>query len=228
MENPNPNPAPGKKPSRQSHVPQKEIDRSNLCVTAATYWGTKPTITLEYITQPEFLALATSHQKSIKDRLDAGKTRPQMTTRLSVLDKEFNSATGFVKNYISETYEKANAQSYYAEFGIAKKGNAWALPADRDKRVLALDQMLKALTTHGFENNKYGKTWWTARITEYIALVKTAGTTDSTTSDLVGAKNAQKDMVKKVLTSLIFVIKANYPDTWKTVLRAWGFQKEKF
>lgn len=224
------NPAPAKKANKQSTLPQADIDRSNLAVTVSTYWATKPTITLEYISQADFMAIATAHQAAVKSRLEANKNRPQITQRLKALDTEFNAALTNVKNYISDKYGKANAQGYFPEFGITKSGNSWGLPADRDKRALALDKMLKAISlpAHGFQNNNYGKTWWTPRINEYLILVKSASDTDSATSDLVGTKNSQKDMVKKVLTSLVFVIKGNYPDTWKTVLRAWGFQKEKF
>jgi hypothetical protein len=34
--------------------------------------------------------------------------------------------------------------------------------------------------------------------------------------------------LRKVLNSLVLLIHCNYPDTYKSVLREWGFQKEKY
>lgn len=37
-----------------------------------------------------------------------------------------------------------------------------------------------------------------------------------------------KKSLTKGLNTIIMALKANYPDTWKTELRNWGFQKEKY
>ena len=34
--------------------------------------------------------------------------------------------------------------------------------------------------------------------------------------------------LRKVLNSLVLLIHCNYPDTYKSVVREWGFQKEKY
>lgn len=217
-----------KKVASKSQVPQKDLDLANLGITVATYWATQPNITLSYITQADFQTLATAYKAAVSDRTRAGKTRPQISSRLKELDKEFNSTLTYVKGYIIEKYTKANAQGYYAEFGILKNGTGWRLPADRDSRIEELDHLLAALTTHGFATKTYGKAWWTPRITEYIALVKEAGTKDSTTSSAVSTKDQLKKQVRRVLASLISIIKGNYNDTWRSELRAWGYQKEKF
>lgn len=228
MENLTPAPQPSKKGSTKSHVPQRAIDRSNLGVTAANFWATQPQITLVYITQAEFAAKATTYQTSVVNRIETDQTRPQITSRMRVLDKEFNLRATNIKSYVIDKYGKDVATNYYAEFGITRTGKSWKLPADRNTRVVALKSLLKALTTHGFQNNTYGKVWWNARISEYATLVAQAGNNDSTTSGIVGTKNALGLEIKDVLDSLVLVIKANYKKTYKTVLREWGFQKEKF
>jgi hypothetical protein len=37
-----------------------------------------------------------------------------------------------------------------------------------------------------------------------------------------------KRVERKILNSLVLLIHCNYPDTYKSVLREWGFQKEKY
>jgi hypothetical protein len=34
--------------------------------------------------------------------------------------------------------------------------------------------------------------------------------------------------ILKTNNALIHVLKGNFPDTWKSVIREWGFQKEKY
>ena len=52
--------------------------------------------------------------------------------------------------------------------------------------------------------------------------------TDSSVSNIVGDKRQLKAELRKVLNSLVLLIHCNYPDTYKSVLREWGFQKEKY
>ena len=44
----------------------------------------------------------------------------------------------------------------------------------------------------------------------------------------VSAKNQSKVQVRKTLNALVWLIKANHPDTAPAELRKWGFQKEKY
>lgn len=217
-----------KKPASKAQVPQKDLDLANLGIAVATYWATQTDITVRYITQADFFNVATAYKTSVIDRSKAGKTRPQISARLKVLDKEFNTTLTYVKGYIAEKYTKANAQGYFAEFGIRRNGKSWGLPADRDTRVQELDHLLTALTTHGFQTKTYGKGWWNPRIAEYITLVQEAGSKDSSVSGAVATKDQLKKKVHRVLNSLVNIIKGNFDETWKSELRAWGYQKEKF
>ena len=217
-----------KKPASKSQVPQKDLDLANLGINVASYWATQADITVKYMTQAEFLTVATAYKTAVSDNTKAGKTRPQISRRLQELDKEFNNTLTYIKGYIGEKYTNANAQGYYAEFGIVRKGKALGLPGDRDARIEELDHLVTALTTHGFATKTYGKAWWTPRMAEYIALVKDAGTKDSNRSSAVSTKDQLKKQVRRVLTSLVNIIKGNFDETWKSELRAWGYQKEKF
>jgi len=51
---------------------------------------------------------------------------------------------------------------------------------------------------------------------------------DSGVSEKTGNKNVLKKVLTRGLKALVMVLKGNYPDTWKTELRNWGFQKEKY
>ena len=44
----------------------------------------------------------------------------------------------------------------------------------------------------------------------------------------VAPKHNNKEQVKKGLKALVAMLQANYPDTYVSELRKWGFQKEKY
>ena len=51
---------------------------------------------------------------------------------------------------------------------------------------------------------------------------------DGEVSVKVGNKNDLRLTIKKTHNALINLLKANYPDSYTTLLRNWGFQKEKY
>ena len=63
---------------------------------------------------------------------------------------------------------------------------------------------------------------------EFNAQVAQSSVLDGQISVSVGDKNVLKNTLRKGLNSVIGIIKANYPDTYKQELRDWGFQKEKY
>jgi hypothetical protein len=157
-----------------------------------------------------------------------GSARPQLTKALQVVEKTIDEGIQNVKNYIVEKYKKDNAKSYYPSFGIVQKGSSFSLPKDQDGRSKALELLVEAIAENGFGDKQYGPAFWKTVQTEYDTLLETASATDSAISSKVGDKNMLKKEIKKALNSIIAVIRGNYPDTYKTELRNWGFQKEKY
>ena len=222
-----PAPAANKKSSKTAHVPTKDLDMASVAETAAAKWVATPALTLLYKTSDVFQLEAKAYSKSLKDRVEAGTDRPNVTGRLKVLDGEINKGVKFVRNYLAEDFDDQDTKQY-PKYGIEKVGTTYGLPNDRNKRVPALDLLLKGIKDGGYDSKKYGKTYFTARIAEYKTLFTLAGSTDGNISEKVGEKNEQKENIRQVLTSLIFILKGNYPKTYSSVLRGWGFQKEKY
>lgn len=222
-----PAPGNGKKVSKTSHVPTKDLDMASVAETVAAKWIATPALTLLWKTSDVFQQEAAAYSKSLKDRVEAGTDRPNVTGRLKVLDKELDKGVKFIRNYLSEDFDD-QAIAQYSKYGIEKVGSTYCLPKDRNKRVPALELLLKGIKDGGYNSRKYGKTYFEGRITEYKTLFALAGTTDGNVSEKVGEKNEQKENIRLVLSSLIFILKGNYPKTYASVLRGWGFQKEKY
>lgn len=145
-----------------------------------------------------------------------------------MLDKKIEGSTSYVKGYITDKYKKEAAQSYFASFGMDFINKTYVLPFDQNKRSAALKLMIDAIASNGFGDKEFGTAFWTSIKTDYDALLTQASGTDSTVSSNVSNKNVLKAELTKVLNSLIYSIKAHYPDTYKAELRSWGFQKEKY
>ncbi len=216
-----------KKTIKTATVPTSEINLASVAVNVSDKWVATPALTMLWKTADDFKLETAAYSKSIEDRIAAGSDRPNVTGRLKVLDAELNKGIKHLRNYLSEDFDDQDT-AQYAKYSIEKVGSSYGLPSDRNKRVSSFDQLLKGIKNGGYDSKKYGKAYFTARITEYKTLFALAGKTDGDVAEKVGEKKEQKENIRLVLTSLIHILKGNYPKTWKAVLRAWGFQKEKY
>lgn len=210
------------------NVPLSDVDFLTVAKVVATTWAANPTFTLLWTNVTDFTTLVNNYETTYHARKQGGSVRPQYTKQLKALDKTINDSLMFIKNYLSDKYGKDNAPSYYAEFGIEKNNKSYTLPKDRNSRGTSLTMLLAAIDTHGFTTMNYGKTYWQPLVTQYNTLLLQSQQTDSTISQNVGNKNIIKEQIREVLNSLILLIKANYPNSFKNELRTWGFQKEKY
>lgn len=126
------------------------------------------------------------------------------------------------------TVKKANAQPQFARFGLVRENTTWCISKDRNNRKAAFELMIAAIAAEGFGAEEYGTAFWTALQTDYNAALAAASTTTGDVSEKVATKNQQKLAIKKVLTNLLFVLRGNYPDTYKEMYRKWGWKKESY
>jgi hypothetical protein len=215
------------KPTTKRNVPAADADFGTVVTNVATKWTTTPLITLLWTTPAAFSTKATDFNIELGKRNDIGSSRPQITARLKQLDASIDGALPYVKSYLLELYKDA-ATSYYPSFGIVYQINKYVIPKDRNKRSNAINLMINAIHINGLDAKEFGTTFWTDIKTEYNSLLGNATTTDGKVSTKVSTKNELKKELQKALNSLIYVIKGNYPDTYKAELRSWGFQKEKY
>jgi hypothetical protein len=88
--------------------------------------------------------------------------------------------------------------------------------------------MISGLINQGFAEKQYGVAYWTDIQERFNNLLDTSVDSTGTVSENAGNKTVLRSKIKRVLNSLIHLIKANYPDTYKSVMRSWGFQKERY
>ena len=215
-------------PSRTRSLPDGQRELATLALAAATHWQTSALPALMWVSKASFLTQAQTYFDSMATADAADDDRSPQAQRLRELDVLIEQGLGYVKNYLAEDHGKDGARAYYGEFGISKEGSGYRLPNGRPARAAALPKLLAALSSHHYADRKYGTAYWTPLNTEYQALVAGRTRTESKAAGTVGEKNAQEKPLRKVLKALVHLIKAHYPDTAKSVLREFGFQKESY
>ncbi len=209
-------------------LPRKEADINTIATDVAVSWEQRPQFTLLWTDAARMKESVATFGTSYAGRKDVKGSRRSVTKDLGEVNREINKSIEFVKGYVRELHSTKNAPTHYESFGIVKEGTTYKLPSDNDKRLYALDQMLKGIAQYNLGDRKYGETYWT-EIRERFARIKAqASESDKTSAEHVGIKSEQKAVIRKTLNALVHLIKANYPDTWKEELRIWGFQKEKY
>jgi len=213
---------------RTSNIPRKDADLVPLGKGVGTAWNDNPDITLKWTTVAKYKADVEAYNTALNERLSIGGERKGKTGKLSGLDVKVDEGVSFIKNALAYKYGKKEALTYYPQFGIIRKGRGYIIPNDRSQRTEALKLTLAAVTTHGLAAEKYGTAYWQEIINSYDTLQEEAAAVDGAVSGKVRTKNELRANIVKTNNALINVLKGNYPDTWKSVIREWGFQKEKY
>ena len=212
----------------KSNNPRKDADMSSLGQMVAPMWKANPNITLSWTNAEQYQTNVNAYTTTLTERHGTGGTRKEISGKLGTYDSKIDEGIAAIKGYLVYKYEKNNAPGYYPQFGIERVGKIFIVPRDRNKRAAALPLILVAITTHGFTGEKYGTAYWQEIAGNYITLLTQATAIDGTVAKKVSAKNELRKTIVKTNNALINIIKGNYPDTDKNVLREWGFQEEKY
>jgi hypothetical protein len=217
-----------KQPRKTNTIPVKQADILNLAEVVCSKWEATPAITLQWISVAEFKKVIIEFKNSLEQRIQVGSGRQSKTKMLKNLDTALNQAVEAVKIAVLGVFGKEDGKSYFSEFGIVKTNKTFKLPNDRNQRQQALETLIKGIEKHNLVVVKYPIDFFKETQKQYQILLQETQTIDSTVASEVSNKNESIKQVEKVLNALIYIIKGNYPDTYKGELRAWGFQKEKY
>ena len=172
--------------------------------------------------------MASDFSTGVKTSIQERSHRQPLSREIKNLIDEMDQNLHYVKDAISLKFGRANRTAHYADFGIIHYKKKWILADDHNERVNGLESMIASFTLHGIGNFDHGTLYWQDLYTRFKAAVELAIDTDSVRALTVGNKNEIQEDLRLALNSLIHLLKAEYPKTYKTHLRNWGFQKEKY
>lgn len=211
-----------------SDIPEKASELHSLAKRVSEKWNTVPAdYPLNWMSPEKFAELTQKYGEAINSGGSAGSSRKIIKNELDTLNREIRETVKNIKYYLYETYGSKSAPAYYAEFGFVHRGNTYIFPTNREARKNALIKVCDGIQKHGFENHKYGLEYWQNIEQKYSELYLQTYEKSSIVSSSSGDKAEMKKLIRKVLSSIKMLVKANYPDTWKKQLRVWGFQREK-
>jgi hypothetical protein len=216
------------KPTPTAIIPGADTDFMDVSKNVAKAWLNHPEVTLLWKQATDFQKQVNDYELELGSRKSTGSLRPGQSQTLEQMDKQLDGAVKMVKVYIEKKFKKDFAQAQFARYGIIKERGNFRMSKDRNNRRDALKLMITAIAADGFDTEEYGTAFWTDMQTNYIAALDTANTTSGNVSGKVATKNEMKKAIRLVLSSLLLIIKGNYPDTHKGVYRDWGWQKESY
>jgi len=223
--------APAKRRTTRN-LPDSAQALAELLTLATAEWENRPQLTLSWITQAQATQLAADFQASIRTAGAAHDAVSPAVQRLAQLDALIDGAEGklkYVRKALALQYDEANdGRAYYGEFGIEKTNGTYTLPRDRARRAEALRKLVAALPKHGLDGTKYGTAYWGPIAQEYSELQPKAAQATGARAAEVGDKNTLQEQAEAVLTALLLLLQANYPQTYKAERRQFGFLKESY
>lgn len=233
-------PAPEEQPvNPKLLLPKADPTLYDVGKAVETRWALVPALTLLWTTPATFSTNLADFGANMTEKRRVSAERSPNVERLMELDDIAEDALPFLKSYINEEAgSREKGSTHYAAHGMVlvgkkQKNMAWAY--DRQERVTGVEMLLNKLRTGGeggtalpYASRKYGVDFWDNWLKEYQPLVEKSGGDAGTVSHKVSKKDEAKKDVLKTLRAIIYLLKANYPDTFEAELRVWGFRKESY
>lgn len=211
-------------------LPASQINLASVGRYVAEQWANKfSTFTTTFLTLTELQSICTRFHQAVSTKSALLGKRKILTKELNVLCSTMDKNSTFLKAYLKEEFGTESAKSYYTSFGLGTENKKSMLPSDRDKRILALQNIVNAMTTHtALGSRKYGLLYWTEQLNTLQAQWQIAKQTDSELSALTESIRTDYPILRAYLTKIKQQIKLNSGSTYKQSWRDWGFQTEKY
>lgn len=229
-------PAPAKKKSQATRfLPETQIGMAALGTAVAPHYATgaaaSPAVSLIWTTPANFTAMTAALAAKVGQ---TGITKADRTPNADYIDKldaEINLRLANVRTYLDQQYEDEDntiVRGYLAALGFKLQHGSYVFPRGQQERLDALNTLLNGLSKHGLADRKYGLKYWNGLREKYQAALLQAGTATGTVSTVVDEKNELLDQVTEVLRAIYYLLRAQYPKSWKAKLRAYGYQEEGY
>lgn len=228
-------PGPAKKGRVKNFLPETHVGLSALATAVAPNYATgaaaTPAVALIWMTPASFAAMAAALAQQLDTANVRKADRSPNANAIDALDLEINQRLGNVRTYLERQYEDESDDSvrgYLPALGFRLQYGSYVFPRGQKDRLDALTTLLTGLPKHGLATNKYGLAYWTALHASYQQALQTAGAAAGQVSTVVDTKNELLDQATEVLRAIYYLLRAQFPKSWKARLRAYGYQEEGY
>ena len=209
---PTPNPGLDTTPAYTPFIPRDQDEKAALGLRLAEAWKKNPQLVLIWITQAAFEALAKSYHQSVIDKTAAAALGGDITLTLTEADQKIKEGMPYLKAALLTKFKKGRDQAKYPEFGIEERKGGFELPRKHTERAKALTVLLKGLKDYELEDGEFGKAYWAPIEDAYVKGDKDSKDNDATVGGLVGTKDALEEEVTLVLSKMLSLLEAQYPN----------------
>ncbi len=207
-------------------IPKRSETVLSLAIRVLEYWVTT-SYELSWTSKERFADQLSKFNSAWALGESQGSQRPDAIRRLKELDQIINGHIGQVKNHLIKLMGRQKATNFYKVFGMVKIGESYRMPRKRSERINSLEKLVKELEHTDFSEMVFGKDFWIKILEEYKNLLNFNVEKTENLHMTVAEKNQYKSQIRLTLRSLVHLLKANYPTTWKQQMKLWGFWKER-
>lgn len=213
-----------KSSKRKPRVPRSEIELLSVAKSIVENW-TDDRISLFWITKDDFVQKVNNYETTINQLLGKDSSRIEILNELRSLNDEISKKISSLRFILKGIYGTQKAKEYYEYLNISSRGEN-SFPRNRERRQIILQQLLQMLE----ENEELSKISFDKeelrRVFERFSfLLNEVKKNTGNSSVTVTVKNENKELIYKTVKSLVFLFRANYPETWEAELRKLGLQK---
>lgn len=209
---PTPIPAAPATPVRTPFIPRDQDEKAALGLRLAEAWKQNPQLVFIWITQAAFEIKARSYHQSVIDKTAAAALRGGITLTLEEADDNIQEGLPYLKAILLTKFKKGHDKAKYPEFGIKTRNDGFELPKKHTERAKALTMLLKGLKEYELEAGEFGKAYWAPIEAAYVKGDTDSKKSDATVGGLVGTKDALEEEVTLVLSKMLTLLEAQYPE----------------
>lgn len=203
-------------------LPYSENELLAVAKVVCQNWN-EEVLKLKWITKDEFVSTVNEFEKQITNIEKFHKDRKRVVFELSELDDEINLKISRLKHNILASFSRNVAKSIIAQVGLNGRLNK----KNREDKVILLQTLPEKLKDLDLNlSDDLGIEAWQTIFQKYSDLLLELKGIVSVDSEYIASKNANKEKIYKTLNSLVYAVKANFPDTWRSELRPLGLQRE--
>jgi len=215
-------------PTPTPRIPQDQEKKASLAVFLANAWLANPDLTFRWTTQAAFAATAQQYQQAVVNKTGTAAQGASLSLTLDEADDQIAAGLPYLKAALLTKFKKGPDKALYPQFGIISRGGGYELPKGRTERALALQMLVAALDTHGLAAGDYGTAYWAPLAAAYQQGAQATKAHAASVSALVGTKDTLETQVDLVLSKMLALLEAQYPNEQELAAkrREMGYLKE--
>jgi len=208
-------------------IPHSETEFLSVAKNVQKYWSASE-LKLGWTDADELLVKINDLHTNTEQARSIKANRRPVSREIKLLSAEINANLSSVRTAVKMKLGEENYDVYLPQLGFLHSSKGYLFPRNAESIMVSLTQLINGITQLGLSPYLYDESYWQAMLEKFKTKVETSRKMAAEISALVSQKLVLKREIRKILNSVVLLLRANYPDSYKHVLRSWEVQKERF